>query len=92
MKKKWLWGAAALAVAAGAGVAVMSGVVQRPGALAQAKSADAASGQSAKAGKDGKKPELPLEFVPREVVQPTLARLPGVVEFSGCLLYTSRCV
>jgi RND family efflux transporter MFP subunit len=39
-----------------------------------------------KAGKDGKKPDVPLEFVQREVIQPTMARLPGSVEFSGPLV------
>ena len=40
----------------------------------------------AQGGGKGKPPEVALEFAPREVVQPTLARLPGVVEFSGPLV------
>jgi RND family efflux transporter MFP subunit len=81
MKKKWLWGGAvAVVVLAGAGGVLLTGASK--GGTAMAK-ADAAS---APAGKDGKKPEVALEFVPREIVQPTLARLPGVVEFSGPLV------
>lgn len=41
---------------------------------------------STQAGKAGGKPEVPLEFAPREVVQPALARLATVVEFSGPLV------
>lgn len=40
---------------------------------------------STQAGKGGK-PEVPLEFAAREVVQPALARLATVVEFSGPLV------
>ncbi len=77
MKKKWLLGGLGVAVLAGAGVAVVTGVLPVPGALAMSQ---------AQAGKDGKKPEVPLEFVPREVVQPALARMPSRVEFSGPLV------
>lgn len=82
MKKKWLLGGAALLVLAAGAVALVSGVIPKPGALAMARS-DAASG---KVGKDGKKPEVPLEFSPREVVQPALAKLSSAVEFSGPLV------
>ncbi|MBL8314608.1 MAG: efflux RND transporter periplasmic adaptor subunit [Rubrivivax sp.] len=51
-----------------------------PGALA--KSRPEAAGNKER----DKKPEVPLEFAPREVVQPALARLPGSVEFSGPLV------
>lgn len=51
------------------------GVGAKPGAKADGKD-----------GKDGKKAEVPLEFAAREVVQPVLARLPGIVEFSGPLV------
>ncbi len=80
MKKKWLWGGVAVAVLAGAGVATMNGLIKLPGqtgAPGQAKAQD---------GKGDKKPDVPLEFVAREVVQPTLARMPGQVEFSGPLV------
>ncbi len=77
MKKQWLWGGGLVFVLlAGAGVALSTGAFK----------ASASSSQTAgKVGKDGK-PEVALEFVPREVVQPTLARLPGLVEFSGPLV------
>jgi len=82
MKKKWLVGGVALLVLAGAGAALWSGLLQGPDGLAVAK-----SGVDAKrVGKDGKKPEVPLEFVPREVVQPALARMPALVQFSGPLV------
>ena len=83
MKKKWLWGAVALAVLAGGGVALMTGALKSGSAMAKA---DAAAPQGGKADKDGKKPDVPLEFVSREVVQPAMARLPGRVEFSGPLV------
>jgi multidrug efflux pump subunit AcrA (membrane-fusion protein) len=43
------------------------------------------AGAMAKAKPDGKK-EVTLEFTPREVVQPQLARLPARLEFSGPLV------
>jgi RND family efflux transporter MFP subunit len=46
----------------------------------------AAGDKQARADKAVSKPEMPLEFAAREVVQPTLARLPGMVEFSGPLV------
>ena len=89
MKKKWAWGGAvAVTVVVAASVAVWRGVLTAPGSSALAKSDATASkdGKPGKPGKDGKKPEVPLEFVPREVVQPALARMPGMVEFSGTLV------
>lgn len=86
MQKKWLWGGGvAAAVLAGAGVALWTGVLQGPVNSALAKT-DPAAARHGDAGKDGKKPDVPLEFVAREVVQPTLARMPGMVEFSGPLV------
>ena len=41
--------------------------------------------QGAKKDKDGK-PEVTLEFAPREVVAPTLAAMPSLIEFSGPLV------
>ncbi len=84
MKKKWLFSGAAVVVLAGAGVAVMTGAVSLPGAMARNDSAVKPDSKAAD-GK-GKKPDVPLEFVPREVVQPSMARLPGMVEFSGPLV------
>lgn len=84
-KKTWLLGGAAVLALAGVGasVALKSGLV--PMAAATAK-ADAQAPQ--KGGKDGKdkKPDVPLEFAAREVVQPALSRLPVVIEFSGPLV------
>ena len=83
MKKQWwLGGGVAVAVLAGAGLAVGLGAF-KPAGAAEKGASQAASGKSEKGDK---KPEVPLEFVSREVVQPTLARLPGVVEFSGPLV------
>ncbi len=81
MKKKWLAGGLALLVGAGAGGAWYTGALERflPGGEVMAGSAYAK-------GKDGKKPEPPLEFVAREVVQPALVRLPALIEFSGPLV------
>jgi len=86
MKKPWVWSAGvAVAVLAGAGVAVGTGALKLPFGPAVAKS-QAAAPKPGDPGKDGRKPEVALEFAPREVVQPTLARLPGQVEFSGPLV------
>lgn len=90
MKKKWLVGGVVVVVVAGAGV-MLGGRFMKPGVVpagaAQAKAEDSATAKGGK-GKDGKdgKPEVTLEFVPREVVQPALARLPVQLEFSGPLV------
>ena len=75
-------GGVALLVLAGVAGAYLTGALKLPGGDAMAKG-EAGVG---KVGKDGKKPEVPLEFVSREVVQPSLARLPSVMEFSGPLV------
>lgn len=72
MKRKWWIGGALLAVLGAGGVALLTGAYRMPGVDAVAKV--------------DKKPDVPLEFLPREVVQPQLARLPGLVEFSGPLV------
>ncbi len=46
----------------------------------------AAMADAGKLGKDGKKPEPTLEFAAREVVNPTLARMPERIAFSGPLV------
>jgi RND family efflux transporter MFP subunit len=90
--KKHIWLGTGLTVAAlaGAGIAYGTGALKWPGGESAAAAASAASGaalaKADKDGKDGKKAEVPLEFASREVVQPTMARLPGVVEFSGPLV------
>ena len=84
MKKKWLLGGLTVVALAGVGVgvALSTGLLKGPGGAAMAKTDQAGD----KAGKDGKKPEVALEFAQREVIQPTMARLPGSVEFSGPLV------
>ncbi len=95
MQKKWMAGGAVLVVGVAAAVAVMTGAVKLPGAgpapgeakAAADKAAGAgAPGKDGKEGKDGKKPEVALEFATREVVQPAMARMSAVVEFSGPLV------
>jgi membrane fusion protein, multidrug efflux system len=88
MQKKWVIGAVALAVLAAAGGGLwMSGKLGGPGAQATA-TADKAKDAKSKDVKDGKdaKPEVALEFVPREVTSPAKARMPAQVEFSGPLV------
>ena len=86
MKMKWVFSALALAVVLVAGfVSVTQGLVKVPGTAALAW-ADAGASGAAKGGKGDKKPDVPLEFVAREIVQPAMARLPGLVEFSGPLV------
>lgn len=75
MKKKWLAGGLVLVALAVAGVARFGGAFE--GGLAVARGA---------AGKDGKKPDVPLEFLSREVVQPLRTRMAAQVEFSGPLV------
>ena len=87
-KRRMVGGVVAVAavVVLAAGGAWYGGLL-KPGKAGQAQASSvAAAAKDGKAGKDGKKPEVPLEFTPREVVQPVLARLPGVVEFSGPLV------
>jgi RND family efflux transporter MFP subunit len=70
-KRLWVSGFIVAAVVAGIGLAV----VPRMGNGAK----DAPS-------KDGKKPDVPLEFTTREVVQPLLTVMPVTIEFSGPLV------
>ena len=69
MKNKWLVGGTALVLLAGAGVALWTGVLQGPDGKAAARSEATAP----KGGKNDKKPDVPLEFLAREVVQPACA-------------------
>jgi len=85
MNKKWLLSGLGGVVLAGAGVAVWMGALPMPGAMAKSQ-AEAAKGKGGDKKDGDKKPDVPLEFAPREVVQPALARLPGSVEFSGPLV------
>jgi RND family efflux transporter MFP subunit len=90
MKKSYVVGAVALVVLGGGAAAVMGMIKPGAGGAAAAASGAASGAQVAtadsKVGKDGKKPDVPLEFVSREIVQPTLAKMPGLVEFSGPLV------
>ena len=81
-KKRLVAGGVVVLVAIGAGGAWYGGLL-KPGNGGQAQAAATAAGKD---GKDGKRPEVPLQFTPLEVVQPVMARLPGVVEFSGPLV------
>lgn len=49
-------------------------------------------GQAAAAVDKGKKPDVPLEFTAREVVQPQVGPMPLVIEFSGPLVAPSTAV
>jgi RND family efflux transporter MFP subunit len=60
-------------------------MVKLPGATAKADAGEKKP-EAKKDGKGDKKPDVPLEFIAREVVQPAMARLPGLVEFSGPLV------
>ena len=86
MKKKWqiAVGVLALLVCTAAGLALVGGKPAQPWVAALAGSAGAAKPGMAM-GKDGK-PDIPLEFAAREVVRPTLARMPSLIEFSGPLV------
>ncbi len=79
MKTPWRAGLAVLA-----GVAAVAGLVLS-GKLGGETGASGAA-QATSVGQHGHKPEPPLEFSPREVVKPTLARMAAMVEFSGPLV------
>jgi RND family efflux transporter MFP subunit len=72
MRKRWLAGGIAVVVAIGVAAAVAVGHISDK------------FGPGANQAKG--KPDVTLEFLPREVVQPTLASLPVVVAFSGPLV------
>jgi len=70
-RRLWVSGFIVAAVVAGIGLAV----VPRMG-----------NGAKDAPAKDGKKPDVPLEFTTSEVVQPILTVLPVTIEFSGPLV------
>ncbi len=83
--KKPMWAAlAVVAVVAAGGGAWKAGLLQVPGLDAQAAKSDAKA--AAGTGDKARKPEVPLEFLKREVVQPVLARMPESITFSGPLV------
>lgn len=87
--KKRVWMTAVLGlVLLGAGGAWKLGFLKLPGLGLQDAQATAAATESGKTGPDGKpkKPDVPLEFLQREVVQPALARMPEILAFSGPLV------
>ncbi len=72
MRKIWLAAALVVAAAVGLGALVQTGKIKLP---------------SLSLGKvENKKPDVPLEFSPREVTQPAWALLSTQVEFSGPLV------
>jgi RND family efflux transporter MFP subunit len=93
-KKTWLAvaGVGVVVLAGAAGMAFKTGLIggaSGPSAKASDAKLAAQDGKNdgKKSGKDGDgKPEVPLEFVAREIVQPQMARLAAVVEFSGPLV------
>jgi RND family efflux transporter MFP subunit len=71
MRKQWLFGGIAAVVLVGGAVAVFAGK----------------GDQAAKPGKPGEdKAVVALEFVPSEVITPTLTSMPAQIEFSGPLV------
>lgn len=83
MKKRWmLLGVVVLGLGA-AGGAYKAGLL--PGALVMAKSVSGGA-------KKGDKKDVTLEFTPREVAQPQMARLASRLEFSGPLVAPSTAV
>ncbi len=82
MKKRWIAAGGVVAVVTALAGAWMGGLLKLPG---QDGSPAANQASKSKDGKDGKK-DVPLEFITREVVQPQLAKLVDVIEFSGPLV------
>lgn len=70
-KRLWVSGFIALIVVAGIGLAVVP------------RLSSSANGATSK---DGKKPEVALEFTAAEVIRPAMATLPLVIQFSGPLV------
>jgi membrane fusion protein, multidrug efflux system len=83
MKKKWVLTGVVLALLAAAGGAYRAGLLPAAEAMARSVSGN-------KADKDKK--EVTLEFTPREVASPQLARLASRLEFSGPLVAPSTAV
>ncbi len=87
MKKRWWMAGVAGVALLVAGGAWKAGWLPLPGRDAQAaKTEKADKGAKPGKGSEGKKPDVPLEFLAREVVQPVLARMPESITFSGPLV------
>ncbi|MDT8997789.1 efflux RND transporter periplasmic adaptor subunit [Paucibacter sp. APW11] len=88
MRKQWLiGGVVATVLAGGAAVTVFAGKSEAPKADKAQAGASAASAADAKsAAKAEDKKAVPLEFLPSEVIKPTLASMPDMIEFSGPLV------
>lgn len=83
MKKRWMLLGVVVVGLGGAGGAYKAGLL--PGALVMAKSVSGGA-------KKGDKKDVTLEFTPREVAQPQMARLASRLEFSGPLVAPSTAV
>ncbi|HET7794501.1 MAG TPA: efflux RND transporter periplasmic adaptor subunit [Rhizobacter sp.] len=70
-RRLWVGGVIAVGVLAGVGLAVVPRL---------------SNGAKDAPSKDGKKPEVPLEFSATEVVRPVLTSMPLVIQFSGPLV------
>lgn len=88
MRKAWVIGGVGVVA-----VVLAAGVLWRgQGGSGQAAAAiDAKAGARGKDAK-GKKPDVPLEFTAREIVQPQLGPMPLVIEFSGPLVAPSTAI
>lgn len=86
MNKKWMAGGVLAVLVAAVGGAAVLGKLPGIGVMAKA----GPGGKSDKAG--GDKKDVTLEFTPREVAQPQLARLAARLEFSGPLVAPSTAV
>lgn len=87
MRKGWAISGVGLVVAVGIAAAVWMGRSGQGNAEAAINAKPAVE-----ARKDGKPPEVPLEFTSREVVQPLMSSMPMLVEFSGPLVAPSTAV
>lgn len=88
-KSRWIGGGiVVVAVVAGGGFAVMN--ARQANATASAKAPEKGAKDAKAPGKAASAP--PLEFRPGEVVQPAMATMPRVIEFSGPLVAPNTAV
>jgi len=86
MRKAWVIGGV------GTVAVVVAAAVLWMGQGRSGQAAAAIDTKAAPAGAKGKKPDVPLEFTTREVVQPQRGPMPLVIEFSGPLVAPSTAV